>query len=158
MKVVEYRTTGIHEIDCIRPLWERLNNLHRERTPHFKPYYERMSFEERKRDFRKIHQAGFLQLELARDPATAMDVGYCICSISAENTGNVESIFVEASYRSRGIGTALVNQGLAWMDSQGVWQKRLSVAAGNESSLLFYARFGFFPRMTVLEQIGETAP
>jgi len=70
--VVEYRTTGIDEIDTICELWKELNILHRERTPHFKPHYEWMSFEDRKRDFRKICQAGLLQVELAQDPVTAM--------------------------------------------------------------------------------------
>jgi GNAT superfamily N-acetyltransferase len=158
MKGIEYRTTGIDEIDCIRPLWERLNDLHHKNSPCFKPHYEKMSFEERKQDFRKIHLAGLLQVELAQDPMSAMFVGYCVCSVSPENTGSVESLFVNASYRSRGIGTTLVSRGLIWMDSHGVWQKRVSVAAGNESALPFYAKFGFVPRMMVLEQIDKTAP
>jgi hypothetical protein len=75
MKGVEYHSYGIHEIDTIRELWEELNNLHHERTPRFKPHYERMSFEDRKRELQKVHQAGSLQLDIVRDPATAMPVG-----------------------------------------------------------------------------------
>jgi len=51
-----------------------------------------------------------------------------------------------------------MNRGLVWMDSPGVTRKRVSVAAGNESALPFYARFGFVPRMTVLKQIVDRAP
>jgi GNAT superfamily N-acetyltransferase len=151
MKGVEYRSTGIHEIDTIRELWEELNNLHREKTPHFKPHYERMSFEDRKRELQKVHQAGSLHLDIVRDPATAMPKGYCpgvfsgYGTDSAENTGIVESLFVDASYRSRGIGTVLMNRGLAWMDSHRVCQKRAAVSAGNESALPFYKKIWVCP-------------
>jgi GNAT superfamily N-acetyltransferase len=66
--------------------------------------------------------------------------------------GEIESIFVEAPYRSKGIGKALITRALAWMDSSGAIKKRVSVSDGNEGVWEFYRRFGFFPRMMVLEQ------
>jgi ribosomal protein S18 acetylase RimI-like enzyme len=69
-----------------------------------------------------------------------------------EKTGEVESLFVDAAYRSEGIGSALVTRGLAWMDSFGVVRKQVSVSDGNEAAWEFYRKFGFYPRMTVLEQ------
>lgn len=152
MHAVAYRTTGISEIDLIRPLWEQLNEYHHAKASHFRTYYERMTFKDRKLHFCHIHESGQLRLDLAADSATAEYVGYCVSSISAENAGEVESLFVDTAYRSAGIGTVLVTRGLAWMDSCNVVRKRVSVGCGNESAWAFYRKFGFYPRMTVLEQ------
>jgi ribosomal protein S18 acetylase RimI-like enzyme len=82
-------------------------------------------------------------------------VGYCVCSITREKVGEIESIFVEAEYRSRGIGTGLMKQALEWMDRSGAEKKRVFVADGNEQAYGFYRRFGFSPRMMMLEQRSE---
>jgi ribosomal protein S18 acetylase RimI-like enzyme len=155
VSAVVYRTTGVKEIDCIHPLWEDLNRYPGENTPHFRRHYERMTFEDRKEYFTKLDLTGLLHIDLALDTVTCKDVGYCLCSVSLEKSGSIESIFVHPSHRSKGIGTTLVNRGQVWMDSCGVLQKRVSVAAGNENALSFYGKFRFVPRMMVLEQISE---
>ena len=78
--------------------------------------------------------------------------GITLVSYRQEKAGEVESLFVDKTYRSAGIGTALVTRGLAWMDSCGVVRKRVSVGCGNEDTGAFYRKFGFYPRMTVIEQ------
>jgi GNAT superfamily N-acetyltransferase len=156
VSAVIYRETGLHEIDCIRSLWEDLNTFHTEKTPHFRLHYERMTFEERKEYFINLTRTGLLHVDLASDAYSSTGVGYCVCSVSLEKNGIIESIFVHPAYRSKGIGTTLVTRGLQWMNSCGVKQKRVSVAAGNEDALPFYAKFQFAPRMTVLEQIPES--
>jgi diamine N-acetyltransferase len=152
MHAVDYRTTGISEIELIRPLWEQLNGYHQRKATHFRTHYERMTFEERKLHFGHLHGSGQLRLDLAADSATGKYVGYCVSSVSADKAGEVESLFVDKAYRSAGIGTVLVTRGLAWMDSCGVVRKRVSVGDGNEAAWAFYRKFGFYPRMTVLEQ------
>ncbi len=152
MHAVSYRATGIHEIDLIRPLWEQLNEHHHGKSSHFRTHYERMTFGDRRSWFEKLHEAGQLRLDLALDTTNGEYVGYCVSSLSAEKTGEVESLFVDTAYRSAGIGTALVTRGLAWMDSCGAERKRVSVGNGNEAAWAFYRKFGFYPRMTVLEQ------
>jgi GNAT superfamily N-acetyltransferase len=152
MHAVSYRSTGISEIDLIRPLWEQLNEHHHAKATRFRSHYERMTFEDRKIYFQKLHETGQFRLDFAADTKTGMHVGYCISSVSAENIGEVESLFVEAAYRSEGIGTVLVSRVLAWMDSLGTVGKRVSVGDGNEAAWGFYRKFGFYPRMTVLEQ------
>jgi diamine N-acetyltransferase len=114
-----------------------------------------MTFEGRKEHFAKLDRTGLLHIDIAMDTASCRDVGYCVCSVSPEKSGSIESIFILSSYRSQGIGTTLVTRGLVWMDSCGVTQKRVSVAAGNEDTHAFYARFRFVPRMMVLEQIHD---
>ncbi|MFA5267001.1 MAG: GNAT family N-acetyltransferase [Methanoregula sp.] len=152
MHVVSYRSAGISEIDLICPLWEQLNEFHHAKANRFRSHYEQMTFDDRKSYFRKLHETGQIRLDFAADTMTGMYVGYCVSSVSAEDTGEVESLFVEAAYRSEGIGTILVARALAWMDSLDTVRKRVSVGDGNEAAWAFYRKFGFYPRMTVLEQ------
>ncbi len=46
-------------------------------------------------------------------------------------------------------------QALVWMDECGATRKRVSVGDGNEEAWKFYEKFGFYPRMTILEQKTE---
>ncbi len=78
-------------------------------------------------------------------------IGYCICTISAEGDGEIDSIFVENGYRRSGIGEELMRRALAWLDAEGAKRKIVAVAAGNEAAIPFYESFGFMPRMTVLQ-------
>lgn len=152
MYEVSCRTAGFVEIDLIRPLWEQLNEHHHERSSRFRKHYERMTFMDRRAHFQKIQKTGHLRLDLAVDCATGRYIGYCVSSLSPEKAGEVESLFVEAGYRSKGIGTALMRRALSWMDSEGSLRKRVSIGDGNEAACVFYKKFGFYPRMTVLEQ------
>jgi len=152
MHAVSYRATGFSEIDLIRPLWEQLNEHHHDRASRFRSHYERIPFDARMSYFQKLHVEGQVRLDLAADAMTGKYIGYCVSSVSAENAGEMESLFVEVAYRSQGVGTTLVSRALAWMDSLGTVRNRVSVGAGNEAAWAFYRKFGFYPRMTVLEQ------
>ena len=152
MRDVAYRSAGFSEIDIIRPLWEELNRHHAGRSEHFRAWYERMNFGERKAYFRNLHESGKLRLDLAVDHPTGNPVGYCVSSLSREKAGEIESLFVDPAYRSEGVGTTLVTRALGWMDSSGAVRKRVSVGCGNEDTQTFYQKFGFVPRLTVLEQ------
>ena len=112
-----------------------------------------MTFARRKAYFEKLAASGSLRLDLAFDLENGgKDVGYCVSSLSPEKSGEIESIFVEETYRSRGIGSALMKTALAWFGEHGSVQNRVSVSDGNEGAGEFYRKFGFYPRMTVLEQ------
>jgi ribosomal protein S18 acetylase RimI-like enzyme len=155
MHAVLYQVTGFDEIELIRPLWEQLNEYHHAKASRFRDHYEQMTFEDRRSHFCRLHEDGHLRLDLALDEITGRYIGYCVSGVSADNTGEIESLFVDREFRSAGIGTALVTRGLGWMDSLGVVRKRVSVGDGNESAWAFYRKFGFYPRMTVLEQKTE---
>ena len=152
MHDVTYRSVGFSEIDIIRPLWEELNRHHAGRSEYFRSWYERMNFGDRKAYFRNLHESGQLRLDLASDRSTGAYIGYCISSLSREKAGEIESLWVDPGYRSAGIGTALVTRAFGWMDSNGAVRKRVSVSAGNQDAWAFYRKFGFVPRLTVLEQ------
>ena len=156
MPAIVYRATDISEIELIRPLWEQLNEHHHARASAFRSHYTQMMFDDRKEYFRKVAASGTLRIELAFDPDTGdLCVGYCVPSLSRDKEGEIESIFVEESFRSHGIGTILVNRALAWLDEHGSVRNRVSVGDGNEEAWEFYRKFGFYPRMTVLEQKRE---
>jgi len=151
----EYFTTGENDLELIRDLWVQLNNHHLQRARYFSQHYERMRFEDRKEYFLGIARTGRLYIDLARDRTSGRFVGYCVSSISAEKNGEIESIFVEDQYRSAGVGSALMKRVLTRMDNAGVARKRVSVADGNETAGSFYRKFGFYPRMAILEQKNE---
>jgi GNAT superfamily N-acetyltransferase len=156
MSGIEYRTTDVKEIDLIRPLWIQLNDYMHGKAGTFRSHYEKMSFDERKAYFAKVAAAGTLRLDLSFDPqAGGKYIGYCVSSLSQEKTGEIESIFVEEKYRSQNIGSALVIRALAWFDEKGSVRNRVAASAGNEGVWDFYKKFGFYPRMMVLEQKKE---
>ena len=155
MNPVEYHTIDIGEIDAIRPLWVQLNQHHHSHAVVFRGYYEGMTFEQRKAYFQKIAGQGTIRIELAIAIPAKKIVGYCVSSLSMEKTGEIESIFVGEQYRGRGIGSELLTRALAWLGAEGSLRNRVSVGNGNEEAFGFYRKFGFFPRMTVLEQVHE---
>ncbi len=150
---VEFRVTDEGGLDEIRDLWAGLNGFNLLRAKHFRPHFEGFTFGERKAELLRIAGKGALRVDIARDPAARRDAGYCVSSVSREGVGDIESIFVEEAYRGRGIGSALVTRSLAWMDGCGAVKKRVFVSDGNEEAWGFYQRFGFYPRMMMLEQL-----
>jgi ribosomal protein S18 acetylase RimI-like enzyme len=149
---IEYHTRDVRDIELIRPLWLKLNEHHHTMAGMFRSHYEQMTFDDRKKYFEHIAGKGSLQLDLAWDPEAGRFVGYCVSSLSEDKNGEIESIFLEEAYRGHDIGSALMVRALAWMDECGAMRKRVSVGDRNEGAWKFYEKFGFYPRMTVLEQ------
>jgi ribosomal protein S18 acetylase RimI-like enzyme len=150
MAEVVYLELGRESIDLIKPLWEGLNQHHLVRSPNFRGHYEQMTFEARKKDLLKKEK---LQVILAADGNRS--IGYCVCTISGEGDGEIDSIYVEDGYRRSGIGEGLMNRALAWLTAGGAKKKIVAVAAGNEAAIPFYESFGFMPRMTVLQLAND---
>jgi GNAT superfamily N-acetyltransferase len=144
-----YEVIPLKEIKRIEPLWKELNRLHGEESVYFGDYFLSFTFEERCQKFHAYGNTG-LRIEVARHKAG--DTGYCIASISGENIGEIDSLFIKEAWRKKGIGARLVSHALAWMDDRGAAKKKVFVAYGHESVLPFYKKFGFYPRLTVLEQ------
>ncbi len=149
---ISYLEVNEHEIDIIRPLWEKLKDHHLELSPNFAERYIEFTFDERKEELLNKSKKGFLKIDLVKDEDTEWLIGYCISSISDELMGEIDSIYLEEKYRSIGIGNELVKRSLQWMDKNGVKTKKIIVAVGNEDSLPFYERNNFFPRHIILEQ------
>jgi ribosomal protein S18 acetylase RimI-like enzyme len=149
---IEYTETDGQRLDLIKDLWEKLNALHKSRSRHYAAHFEGMTFNRRKDDLIKKSADGFLHIGLARDTGTRKLIGYCITSINARKQGEIESIYVEPNYRRQRIGDTLMKKALKWLDGSPVTTRTLVVAAGNEEVIDFYSRYGFYPRVIILEQ------
>jgi ribosomal protein S18 acetylase RimI-like enzyme len=149
---IKYIELNKHEIDIIKPLWEKLSAHHQELSPHFPERYTEFRFEERKEELLKKSENGILKIDMAKDEKSGQFIGYCISSISDESIGEVDSIYLEEKYRSLGIGDELMKRSLNWMDQKGIKSKKIIVAVGNEELLSFYKRYDFLPRHIILEQ------
>jgi ribosomal protein S18 acetylase RimI-like enzyme len=155
---IAYIETDGKDIDLVRPLWEQLREHHRARSTNFAPHYEATTFDHRKSDLLYKTKDGLMHIDFAKDMASGRYVGYCISSIVMdhdEKVGEIDSIFVDKTYRLEGIGDTLIKKALGWMDLQCVDVKKVSVGSGNEEVFPFYARYGFYPRMTTLEQVKK---
>jgi ribosomal protein S18 acetylase RimI-like enzyme len=152
---IEYIETDQRDLDAIGFLWEKLKEHHRARSPHFAGFFLRWTWEERKRELLGKCSGGLLRLDIARDVATGKIVGYCASTINPAGQGEIESIYIEIDYRRQGIGGAFMKKALAWMDSLAAKTRVIGVAAGNEEAFPFYARYGFYPRVTYLRRVDS---
>lgn len=138
-------------LNQIVPLWLELNTHHLKLSPYFKQDYETFTFTRRKNMFEEKAAEGKLRVELAEDANQNALIGFCICSVG-RGQGEVESIYVQPAYRGQGIGNHFMASALAWINEAGISNITVHVASGNEGAFPFYARYGFYPRQTILKQ------
>ncbi len=149
---IEYLEKDESGLDIIQPLWEKIKEHHKARSIHFKEQFEKVTWEMRKKQIlEKVHN-GALLVHLAQDNNTKKYIGYCVTSIDDNNVGEIESIFIEAQYRRAGIGAIFMKRALVWMDAHAVSRRVIAVAVGNEEVFGFYAKFDFYPRVSILMQ------
>ena len=72
-------------------------------------------------------------------------------TIRPVKVAEVQSMYVEARYRNRGVGSALVAEFRSWAERQGAERISVTAYASNEAAIRFYARLGFLPKRTTLE-------
>jgi len=143
-------------LDQIKPLWEGLNEHNLILSPYFKQHYQTFTFEARKTDLlKKVAAQAQIRIDIAIDKTTIQPVGYIVSSMTKEKTGEIDSIFVTPNYQGFGIGDALMKKALAWMEKKNVDTKILEISIGNEQTLGFYSRYGFYPRKILLKQVKE---
>ncbi len=152
---IDFIHGGPEYLDAIQPLWLQLNAHHGSLTRHFQEHYRTFTFVQRRSHMLDDARSGLLRVDLAFDTVESRSIGYCVSIIDEKNAGEIESIFVEPEYRGRNIGDELMSAALRWMDEHTVAKRMLSVAVGNEAVLPFYTKFGFYPRMVVLEQLRK---
>lgn len=149
---ISYIEINNNQIGIIKPLWNKLRDHHHELSTHFPEKYKITKFEERKDEILEKSKNGELKIDIAKNEDKNEYIGYCISSISEDNVGEIDSIFLDENYRSSGIGNTLMSRALNWMDEKGVKSKKIVVAVGNEELLSFYEKFDFLPRHIILEQ------
>jgi len=154
MTKIEYTEADQHGLDMVGPLWQKLREHHKMRSQHFAGVFEKMTFNQRKKELLDKSAKGVMRIDFAKDAETGELVGYCVSTISGDKQGEIDSIYIEAGYRRGGIGDTFMKRALNWMESQSVKKKVIGVAGGNEEVFPFYRRYGFFPRVTILGQAG----
>ncbi len=153
MANIKYRETAQQDLDLIAALWQKLNDHHGSISQYFSDRYPRNTFERRKQELLKKSSGGSMRIDLAQNAATGDLIGYCISTVTADGTGEIDSIYVEEDYRRNGIGDKLMQKALDWMDRLAVKRRVIQVLVGNEEVYTFYSRYGFQPRCTLLEQV-----
>jgi diamine N-acetyltransferase len=152
---IGYTVMDERGLDQIGPLWQKLNDHHRERSPHHAAHYVGMTFEVRKKHLLEKSQKGSMRIDIARDADTHETVGYCVSTVSENHQGEIDSIFIEQDYRRHGIGDRLMKRALGWMNELCITQRMVEVAAGNEEVFAFYHWYGFYPKSTILRTVEE---
>ncbi len=151
------RLLSADDLDAVRPLWEQLRAHHARLPWPFAGEMHRFDFAARKQELLAKAAGGKLRIELVSTAPAGVDIAYCISTVSAHGGGEVDSLFVEEGFRGRGIGSALVRQALAWLESAGATTTVVSVACANQEALALYQRFGFHPRTVLLQQLPDHA-
>lgn len=145
--MITYKT-GSHELlEVIRPLWEALNTMHAKKSKHFKERFQHFNYDMRLNSFKNAHQ---LFVTLAYDDEVC--VGYSIATLAENKIGEIESLFLKETYRGKRIGETLMEEPLNWMEKNQVKRTKLGVGIGNEEAFHFYEKFGFYPKVTILER------
>jgi diamine N-acetyltransferase len=156
MTAIKYLAGDEALLDGVEPLWNKLNQHHAAHSPYFADWFVHHTFAQRRAGLVDGTRTA-VRVDLAQDAETGQAAGYCIASVNEAHIGEIDSLYVEPAYRHAGIGDRLMQRALAWLDEQGVTTKQLGVAVGNEQAFAFYARYGFFPRLTLLLQIPPKA-
>lgn len=137
-------------LEHVRPLWQRLNRHHEERSRHFADVFAGNTFEKRRANI-LTHGTQGLHVIMAQMDSGAY-AGYCVSTINDSRAGEVDSLYLLPDLRGQGIGELLVQESISWLKAQGVTRIFLEVSAGNEEAYGFYAKLGFFPAKIILEQ------
>lgn len=151
MKKYQFITGSVELIDCVKPLWENLNEHHKASSNYFEYRFSNLKFEDRKNKFINDNNID-IKVDLIKDIDKNLYIGYCISTINKELVGEIDSIFIEAEYRKYGFGEELMNRALEWLNSKHVKTKRIVVAEGNEEVLEFYRKYNFYKKSMILEE------
>jgi GNAT superfamily N-acetyltransferase len=152
---LEFLCGGAELIDEVEEMWRQLT-LHASRqSVDFSHHFAGRTFEGRRKELLSRTEGGTLRIDIARDKASGRDLGFCVCSLDRRGHGEVESLYVDEVARGRGIGDVLVRRALEWMRSQGAKRVAVFTVYGDGHTLPFYHRYGFRPKMLMLEIAEE---
>ena len=139
-------------LERIEPLWLELRAHHAALSPTWREGLLSTGFEERRRELLSKAKRG-LHVVLAHR-RNAM-VGYCISTLADNGQGEVDSIYVTAVVRGRGIGKQLMQDAMAWLRERGAHPIVVEVMAGNVAAEKLYESFGFSARTVRMRYVGE---
>src|SRR4051794_2710519 len=97
-------TGGLELLPKVKPLWEGLMAHHGKVSENFSESIRKRRFSDRVADFEGKASNHIFRIELIKIDESKPSIGYCISSLSNEFVGEVESIFIEETYRGLHIG------------------------------------------------------
>lgn len=152
MDKYEIRRGSISDLDLIKPLWEKLNNIHENLSPDFKERFGKMNWETRKNKL--LLKSCKIMFDYVIEVESQSIIGYCVCSIEKNNekTGEIDSVFIEENHRKSGVGAKLMDNAINWLIQEKTEIQKLIVGVGNEDVLDFYKQFDFYPLHIVLQR------
>jgi diamine N-acetyltransferase len=145
-------TGGLELLPQVKPLWEGLREHHSKISKDFSESIRKRNFSDRIADFEEKVSDHIFRIELIKLIDARPPIGVSISSLSNNFVGEVESIFIEETYRGLNIGDLLMKNALDWMNENNVKSKKISVVAGN-AVLEFYEKYGFKVRSLILQQV-----
>ncbi len=111
---------GADLLDRIEPLWKQQTALHAEKSLHFAESFITASFSDRKSVFEQKARTGALLVVLAMVGSDEI-AGYTVCSVCEElsdlgtcKMGEIDSMFIPASYRRLGFGRKFLLRSMEW--------------------------------------------
>jgi len=147
--MITYHETDENNLEIIAELWKSLIHHLQSQSKYFPQDYQRLIFEDRKRQFLKIAETGKLRLDIVKDEKNYL--AYSVSSI-IDAKGSVDSLYVAQPYRNKGIGNKLMERSMSWMEINGVSDFEILVSYGNEDALKFYEKYGFYPKHLILKK------
>ena len=142
------------QFDRVRPLWLELRQHHAEIAPLWRPGLLAASFEDRREGLLRKAVNGLAVLLATMD---GRDAGYCICTIDADRQGEVDSLYVMAEHRRRGLGRALMREAMRWLGDRPTSGIIVDVLSGNDAAMRLYESFGFHARTVRLRHVADGA-
>ncbi|MEA2071305.1 MAG: GNAT family N-acetyltransferase [Asgard group archaeon] len=150
---IELIECSLDNIELIKPIWKKLRMYHEEKSINFKRDFIELTFEKRIEKIKeKAKKSGEVKILIARDRSKEHNVGYCIGSITSDNIGEVDSLFVLKKYRNFRVGDKLLREIINWLEDNKVDEIYIGVASGNEEVFGFYENYGFYPVVTKLKR------
>ncbi len=146
---MEIRKAGMGDLEAVARMENRLHELHVEYSSYYSPAPGRKGAQ--KKHLREVLESddwlvlvaeeeravGFLKIKFEKRPPV----------FAERSSAKFSSIFVEREWRGKGIGTRLVERGLAELGKRGVEWAEVFADVENPAAQL-YEEMGFEPRQT----------
>ena len=136
---MKYQDIGFEKISLIKNVWEKNRDYHRDISEHFSNDYVGLHFEERMQFLGDIDKEN-VKITIAEKNNEVF--GYCISCCEAHK-GELLSLHVLESERSKGIGKELSKTHLDWLKSKKCSEIQVVVSQENNNTIRFYKDLGF---------------
>ena len=106
---MEIKEIAFNNIDCIKNLWKEFNTYHMKKTRYFSKKFKQKTFVKKKKYLesrKKVCIWGVYKNNCL--------IGYSIITISKENMGEIDNLYIEPLFRNKGFGTLLCKRSLDW--------------------------------------------